>query len=189
MLDRVSPPQEEGNTSGVVDGVRRDAARVAQWAALARSNREFLPLPWTTVIAPIWARIMATGTTDRDGPVFPRPFQWSIRSRYPLREKMQLRASSRLSRTCSFMAKFRLPARKLNVKVEFVKNEKELMDRMKQQRRRKAFPDHLRLEQRQCEAFDADPETEEQAEEGDVDYRIPFARAGRPEAESARGGL
>jgi len=31
---------------------------------------------------------------------------------------------------------------------------------------RKTFPDHLRLEQRQCQAFDTHPKTEDQAQEG-----------------------
>src|SRR5271157_5688630 len=99
MQDPDIPPRGEENTNGAVDGVRRDEARVARWAATARSIRAFLPLPWITATAP-WARIMATATEDRDGPVFPRPTQWSILSLYPLPERMRLRASSRLSKTC-----------------------------------------------------------------------------------------
>ena len=41
------------------------------------------------------------GTGDRGGPVFPAPIPWSIPSLCPLREKMRLRAFSRLSKTCS----------------------------------------------------------------------------------------
>src|SRR5271155_3907595 len=99
MQDPDIPPQEEGNTNGAVDGVRPDEARVARWAALARSSREFLLLPWIIATAPIWARIMATAAAHRGGPVFPPPTRWSILSLCPLRERMRLRASSRSSRT------------------------------------------------------------------------------------------
>src|SRR5450759_2200825 len=99
MQDPDIPPQGEGNTNGAVDGVRQDEAQVARWAATARSSRAFLPLPWITATAPIWAA--TTATEDRDGPVFRRPTRWSILSRYPLHERMRLRASSRLSKTCS----------------------------------------------------------------------------------------
>src|SRR5208282_3086197 len=103
MQDRDIPPQDEGNTNDAVDDVRRDEERVARWAATARSIRAFLPLPWITATAPILAWIVATATRDedRDGPVFRRPTRWSILSLYPLRERMRLRASSRLSKTCS----------------------------------------------------------------------------------------
>src|ERR1019366_7628907 len=101
MQDPDIPPQEEENTNGVVDGVRRDEARVARWAATARSTRAFLPLPWITATAPIWARIMATAAEHRDVLVFPRPTRWPSLSRCPLQKKMRLRASSRLSKTCS----------------------------------------------------------------------------------------
>src|SRR5208282_2632536 len=103
MQDPDIPPQEEGNTDGAADGVRQDEARVARWAATARSTRAFLPLPWITATAPIWARIPATATReeDRDGPVFPRPTRWPNLSLCPLQKKMRLRAFSRLSKTCS----------------------------------------------------------------------------------------
>src|ERR1017187_6211820 len=102
MQDLDIPPQEEGNTNGAVDGVRRDEARVARWAPTARSIRALLPLPWITPTAPIWVQIMATATRDeaRAGPVFPRLTRWAIPIRCPLRERMRLRASSRLSKTC-----------------------------------------------------------------------------------------
>src|SRR5208282_142964 len=109
MQDLDIPPQEEGNTNGAVDDVRRGEVRVARWAATARSIRAFLPLPWITATAPIWARIMATATRDEDraGPVFPRLTRCPILSLYPLRERMRLRAFLRLSKTCSFSARFR----------------------------------------------------------------------------------
>src|ERR1035438_9860373 len=100
MLDRDSPPQEEGDTNGAGDGVRQDAVRVVRRAARARSIREFSLLPWITVTAPIWARIMATEAEVRDGPAFPPPMRWSIRSLSPRPEKMPPRVSSPLSRTC-----------------------------------------------------------------------------------------
>src|ERR1700674_5493335 len=101
MQDPDIPPQAEGDTNDAVDGVRQNEARVARWAATARSIRASLPLPWITATAPIWAWIMATATADRDGPVFPRPTPWPILSRFPPHERMLLRASSRLSKTCS----------------------------------------------------------------------------------------
>src|SRR5208282_1823010 len=109
MQDPDTPPREEGNTNGAVDGVRPDWARVAQWAASARSIRASLPLPWITATAPIWAPTMATATRDEDraGPVFPRLTRCPILSLYPLRERMRLRAFLRLSKTCSFSARFR----------------------------------------------------------------------------------
>src|ERR1700674_3566975 len=100
MQDPDVPPQAEGDTNDAVDGVRQNAARVARWAATARSTRAFLPLPWITATAPIWAAA-TTATADRDGPVFPRPTPWPILSRFPLHERMPLRASSRLSKTYS----------------------------------------------------------------------------------------
>src|SRR5450755_2336650 len=110
MLDRDSPPQEEGDTNGAGDGVRRDGVRVVRRAARARSIRGFSLLPWITVTAPIWARIMGTGAEVRDGPAFPRLIRWLTLSRYPLRERMPPRVSSPLSRTCFSSARFRLLA-------------------------------------------------------------------------------
>ena len=88
-----------------------------------------------------------------------------------------------------FMAKIQETARKLNVKVEFVKTDKELMEKMSAKWRRETVADHFRSEPRQRETADPDSEAEEQAEEGHVDYRIPVACAGRSEAEGARSGL
>src|SRR5580658_9184294 len=103
MQDPDIPPQAEENTNGAVDGVRQNEARAARWAVIARSTRAFLPLPWTTATAPIWVRITATVTAEEgsDGRVFPPPTRWSILSLCPLHERMRLRASSLLSKTCS----------------------------------------------------------------------------------------
>src|SRR6266849_2853539 len=100
MQDPDIPPQVEGSTNGGADGVRQDEARVARWAATARSTRASLPLPWITATAPIWAWIMATAAEDRDGPAFPRPTRWSILSLCQLQERTLLRASSPSSKTC-----------------------------------------------------------------------------------------
>src|ERR1700682_3769448 len=102
MQDPDIPPQAEGDTNDAADGVRQNEARVARWAATAKSIRVFLPLPWITATAPIWGATTATAADRRDGPVFPRPTPWPILSRFPLHERMPLRASSPLSKTCSF---------------------------------------------------------------------------------------
>src|SRR5208283_2689269 len=104
MQDPDIPPQAEEDTNGAVDGVRQNEALMARWAANARSIKVFLPLPWITATAPTWAWIMATATReeDPDGPVFRRHSRSSILSPSPLRMRMQLRASSPLSRTSSF---------------------------------------------------------------------------------------
>src|SRR4030088_3325735 len=102
MQDPDIPPQVEGNTNGAGDGVRPDEARVALWAATARSIRASLLLPWITATAQIWAVTTATAAERRDGPGFRRATLWPILSRFPLHERMPLRASSPLSKTCSF---------------------------------------------------------------------------------------
>src|ERR1700674_3932076 len=101
MQDPDIPPQAGGDTNDAVDGVRQNEARVARWAATAKSIRASLPLPWITATVPIWAWIVATATADRDGPVFLRPTPWPILSLFPLHERMPLHASSRLSKACS----------------------------------------------------------------------------------------
>src|ERR1700685_1704148 len=103
MLDPDIPPRAEEDTNDAVDGVRQNEGRGGRWAATARSSRVFLPLPWITAIAPIWAWIAATATAvaDRDGRVFPPPTRWSILSLYPCRARMPLHGCSLLSKTCS----------------------------------------------------------------------------------------
>src|SRR5260370_41731829 len=103
MQDPDIPPQEEGNTNGAVDGVRRDAARVARWAATARSSRAYLRLPWIIATAPIWAWTMPMATAavgDRDGRVFRRRTRWPIRSLCRLHERPRRGAFSHLPKTC-----------------------------------------------------------------------------------------
>src|SRR4029077_14827932 len=55
--------------------------------------------------------------------------------------------------------------------------------------RREAVADHLRLEQCQCQAVDTHPQVEKQAEEGDVNHRLSFTRARRPETKGTRSGM
>src|ERR1700730_10284175 len=98
MQDQDIPPQAGGDIKDAVDGVRQNEARVARWAATAKSIRAFLPLPWITATVPIWAA--TTATADRDGPAFQRPTPWPILSRFPPHERMPLHVSSRLSKTC-----------------------------------------------------------------------------------------
>src|SRR5271157_1420924 len=101
MQDPDIPPQAEGDTNGGEDGVPRDEARAARWAASAESTRAFLPLPWTTATVPTWATATATRVEDRAGPVFPHPIRCSTLSLYPLHERTRLRVSSPLLKTCS----------------------------------------------------------------------------------------
>jgi hypothetical protein len=52
MQDLGIPPEEEGDTSGVVDGVRLNEVQAVQWVGTGRSTRAFSPLPWIIVIEP-----------------------------------------------------------------------------------------------------------------------------------------
>ncbi len=88
-----------------------------------------------------------------------------------------------------FMAKIQETARKLNVKVEFVKSDKDLMEKMSQNGDEKPSLIIFDLNLCQRETVDSHSKTHEQAEEGNVDHRIPFACAGRLETEGARSGL
>ena len=130
MQDPDIPPQEEGNTSGAVEGVRPDEAQVARWADSARNNRGFLPRPWITATAPTWAA-GTTATKDRDGPVFPASYP--VVDPEPLPAPREDAASRVFAfvEDLFFLSKIQDTGRKMNVKVEFVKNEKELSDRMK----------------------------------------------------------
>src|SRR3982074_3104143 len=103
MQDPDVPPQAEGDTNDAADGVRQNEARVAPWAAPAKSIRAFLPLPWSTATARIWGATTATAADRRDGPVFPRPTPWPILSRFPLPERIPLRRSCALAKTCCFL--------------------------------------------------------------------------------------
>ena|ERR1700722_19299827 len=93
-------PKVEEDTNGAVGGVRRSEALVAQWAAIARNTRAFLPLPWITVIAATWATT-AMVAVGREGQGFPRLTPSSIPSRCLLPAPMRLHVSSLLSKTSS----------------------------------------------------------------------------------------
>jgi CheY-like chemotaxis protein len=132
MQDRDSPPEAEGDTSGAVGGVRQNEAQAAPWAEYAKTNKESLPLPWITATAPTWVAIMATAAPEEDpvGLVFRPPIRCSILSPCPLRERMRLRVFAFVE-DLFFLSKIQATGQKMNVKVEFVKNEKELTERMK----------------------------------------------------------
>ena len=161
----------------------------ARWAATARSIRGSLPLPWITATAPTWAGTTATATADRDGPGFS--------ASYPVVDPEPLPAprDDAASRVFAFvedlffLSKIQDTGRKMNVKVEFVKNEKELTERMKSNGEEKPSLIIFDLNNANAKPLTLIPQTEKQAEEGNVDHRISLARAGRPEAESARSGL
>src|SRR3981081_3516314 len=102
MQDPDIPPQAEGDTNDAADGVRQNEARVARWAATAKSIRAFLPLPWITATARIWGATTAHAADGPAGPGFARPTPGPVLSRFRLHERMPLRASSPLSKTCSF---------------------------------------------------------------------------------------
>src|SRR5271154_4077384 len=102
MQDPDIPPQAEEDINGAVEGVRRNVAPAAQWAALVRNSRGFTPPPWTTATAPIWAVKTATAVADRDGLVFPHRIQLPTQSRFRFPKKTPRPASLRSSKTCSF---------------------------------------------------------------------------------------
>jgi len=88
-----------------------------------------------------------------------------------------------------FAAKIQETARKLNVKVEFAKNDKDLAERMLQNGEEKPSLIIFDSQQRQRQTADAHSKIEEQAQERNLDHRIPFSRAGRSQAEGARSGM
>src|SRR5260370_13422365 len=100
MQDQDIPPQAGGDIKDAVDVVRQNEVRVARWAATARSIRAYLPLPWITATAPIWAATMATAAERRDGPVFPRPTRCRPLTASPSHERRRFARSSRPPRTC-----------------------------------------------------------------------------------------
>jgi hypothetical protein len=74
-----------------------------------------------------------------------------------------------------FQAKIQETARKLGVKVEFVKGAADAAG--------------LRPEQPECQADDADSEVQGQAEEGNLDHRLSESPAERSETEGDRGWM
>ena len=129
MQDPDIPPQEEGNINGAVDGVRRDAARAARWPASARSVGDL-----TAPMDHSYRANMNGGNGNNKGPRRP-----GFSSSYPVVDPEPLPAPKQdaASRVFAFvedlffLSKIQDTGRKMNVKVEFVKNEKELTDRIK----------------------------------------------------------
>ena len=129
MQDPDTPPAVvEGEASGDADVVRLIVvARLT--AATASSIAASTAPPWTTATAPPWA-----ATTDRD----PGRMRPGFAPAYaPLEPEPLPQGDNGNSRIFAFVddlffqAKIQETARKLNVKVEFVKTEKDLLDHMK----------------------------------------------------------
>ena len=130
MQDPDTPPAvEEGEASGDA-GVVRQIVVARPTAATASSIAESTAPPWTTATAPPWAATTAPG---RDGCV-PDSLPLTLRVEpEPLPQGDN--GNSRIFAFVDdlfFQAKIQETARKLNVKVEFVKTEKDLLDHMKQ---------------------------------------------------------
>ncbi len=90
-----------------------------------------------------------------------------------------------------FATKIQETARKLNVKVEFVKNDKDFADRILQNGNGEEKPSLIIFDLNNVNAkpLTLDSEIEVKAEEGHFDYRISLARTGRSQAESPRSRL
>ena len=85
-----------------------------------------------------------------------------------------------------FLAKIQETARKMNVKVEFVKTEKDLYERMGENGNDKPSLIIVDLNNVCGQAAHHHSQAEEQAEEGHQHHRLRLARAGRTEDEGAR---
>ena len=128
MLDPEIPPEVEGEADGGGDVVHR-IARGSPAVAIASNTAVSTALPWITAIA---ARSAGTkGPRGRGGrpgfapayaPVEPEPL--------PPNEDANSRIFAFVD-DLFFQAKIQETARKLNVKVEFVKNEKDMLERIK----------------------------------------------------------
>ncbi len=121
MQDRDIPPEAEGRTNGAVDGVRpNEVPPEAPWAATANWDRASTPHPWITATAPRWAVTMAAG--ESYAPLEPEPL--------PAQHEDAASRIFAFVEDLFFLAKIQETGRKMNVKVEFVKNEKDLTDRL-----------------------------------------------------------
>jgi CheY-like chemotaxis protein len=124
MQDPDVPPEAEGETDDG-EGVVRPTAADNPAAAIAR-QAEFTAPPWTTAIALLLAATMEAGRpgfAPSYAPVDPEPL--------PQRDDANSRIFAFVD-DLFFQAKIQETARKLNVKVEFCKGEKDLLDHMKQ---------------------------------------------------------
>ena len=88
-----------------------------------------------------------------------------------------------------FAAKIQETARKLNVKVEFVKSEAELQERIKGNGEEKPSLIIFDMNNANAKPLTLIPKLKIKTEERDVDYRLPVACAGGFEAEGSRSGM
>ena len=88
-----------------------------------------------------------------------------------------------------FLAKIQETARKMNVKVEFVKTDKDLLERMKQNGEEKPSLIIFDLNNVNAKPLTLIPKLKSKLKKGHLDHRLSFARAGRPETEGARSGM
>ena len=127
MLDQETPPEAEGEADGVADAAHR-IARDSPAVAIASNTAVSIPPPWITAIAAHWPGTRARADGGRPGfapayaPVEPEPL--------PPNDDANSRIFAFVD-DLFFQAKIQETARKLNVKVEFVKNEKDLLERIK----------------------------------------------------------
>jgi len=126
----------EAEIDGVVDAALTIPAGPAppDPASRATIRTASTPRPWTTAIA---LRCPATVTTARVRvaalvPALLRPSRLSIPNLCPHCEKIPTREFFAFVDDLFFAAKIQETARKLNVKVEFAKNDKDLAERMQQ---------------------------------------------------------
>ena len=128
MLDPEIPPEAEGEVDGDADVAHR-IARDSPAVAIASNSVVSTALPWITAIAARSAETKGRADEGRPGfapsyaPVEPEPL--------PPNEDANSRIFAFVD-DLFFQAKIQETARKLNVKVEFVKNEKDMLERIKQ---------------------------------------------------------
>ena len=130
MQDQDVPPVEEGETGGGVDAVPRAAAIRKAGPVAIISATAFTPHPWITATARHWPAATMALAPAGIGLVL-RPI---IRRPNPSRCPCARMPASRIFGFVDdlfFQAKIQETARKLNVKVEFVKTEQDLTERIK----------------------------------------------------------
>jgi len=186
MQDRDILPEAEGNINGAGDGVRLNEAQAARRAAIA-SNRAF----YTAPMDHSYRAKMGGDNGNRGGarrgfsssyaPVDPDPL--------PVPQEDAASRVFAFVEDLFFLAKIQETGRKMNVKVEFVKNEKDLADRLTSNGDEKPSLIIFDLNNANAKPLTLIPKLKKQAEEEHVDHRLPFPRAGRFEAESPRSGL
>ncbi len=127
-MDPVTPPEAEGEADGVADAAHR-IAQANPAVATASNTAASTARPWITAIA-----APSPETKDSaDEAAAPASLPPTLPSN-PSRCRRNDDANSRIFAFVDdlfFQAKIQETARKLNVKVEFVKNEKDLLERIK----------------------------------------------------------